>query len=54
MNDKIELLKAIVYSEPNDSVIRSEATGTLQEDIVKLARLYKNKMDMENDDGRKK
>jgi len=52
MNDKIELLKAIVYSEPNDSVIRSEAVGTLQEDIVKLARLYKNKIDMEEDNGR--
>lgn len=47
IGDRVELLKAIMYSEPNDSVVRSEAIGALQEDIAKLSRVYKNKIDME-------
>ena len=51
IQDKTELLKAILYSEPNDSVIRCETTGSLRDDMIKLARLYKNKIKMEESYG---
>lgn len=51
IQDKTELLKAILYSEPNDSVIRCETTGSLRDDMIKLARLYKNKIKMEENYG---
>lgn len=41
MERKVEILKSIMYKEPNDSITRSEVTNGLQEDIVKLARLVK-------------
>lgn len=36
---KVSVLKSIIYKEPNDSVEREETANSLQEDIVKLARL---------------
>lgn len=44
INRKVELLRLIIYKEPNDCVERAEIIGTLKDQIIALGRLYKNKI----------
>lgn len=47
INYKAELLKFLVYEEANSSADRAEICGTIQDKIIQLARLYKNKLMLE-------
>lgn len=44
INRKVELLKLMIYKEPNDCVERAEIIGALKDQILALGRLYKNKI----------
>lgn len=41
---KVELLRLMIYKEPNDCVERAEIIGALKDQILALGRLYKNKI----------
>lgn len=44
INHKVELLRLMIYKEPNDCVERAEIVGALKDQILALGGLYKNKI----------